>query len=131
MHRRSPPMSNRLRPRNGWTGWAGAAGLAWLAVTGCAAHHTIDCSGRSGIELARCERHQTMAAQCGPIAGDAHFACDRAFLLANPLRCDALGSDDATRCAAEAAAFKACEPEPGRAFMRCVGERLKASPMGH
>ena len=92
--------------------------------------HTVDCSGRSGIELARCERHQKMAAQCGPVKGDAHFACDREFLLANPLQCHALGGDDAKRCAAEPAAFKACEPQPGREFMRCVGERMKASPMG-
>src|SRR5262245_51774163 len=61
--------------------------------------HTVDCSGRAGIELARCERHQKMAAQCGPVKGDAHFACDREFLLANPLRCEALAGDDAQRCA--------------------------------
>ena len=105
-----------------------AAGL--LGLMSPAQAHTIDCSGRSGIELARCERHQKMAAQCGPIKGDAHFACDREFLLANPLQCNALGDDDAKRCAAESAAFKACEPQPGREFMRCVGDRMKASPMG-
>ncbi|HEY2977774.1 MAG TPA: hypothetical protein VGJ35_07370, partial [Burkholderiaceae bacterium] len=67
---------------------------------------------------------------CGPIKGDAHFACDREFLLANPLQCSALGDDDAKRCAAESAALKACEPQPGREFLRCVSDRMKASPMG-
>lgn len=105
-----------------------AASLLWLMSPAQA--HTIDCSGRSGIELARCERHQKMAAQCGPIKGDAHFACDREFLLANPLQCNALGDDDAKRCAAESAAFKACEAQQGRDFMRCAGERIKASPLG-
>ena len=99
-----------------------------LACSSPALAHTIDCSGRSGIELARCERHQKMAAQCGPIKGDAHFACDREFLLANPLQCDALGDDDGKRCAAESAAFKACEPQPGREFMRCVRRSHEGEP---
>jgi hypothetical protein len=105
-----------------------AAGLLWLA--GPLQAHTIDCSGRAGIELARCERHQKMAAQCGPIKGDAHFVCDREFLLANPLQCTGLDGDDAKRCSAEAAAFKACEPQQGREFMHCASGRMKASPMG-
>ena len=92
--------------------------------------HGIDCTGRAGIDLARCERHQAMAAQCGPLKGEAHFTCDRAFLLANPLHCKALASDDAKRCQAEVAAFKTCEPQPGREFMRCVRDEVKASPMG-
>jgi hypothetical protein len=119
------------RSRNWIPAWVGSS-AACLAVwlIGPAHAHTIDCSGRSGIELARCERHQKMATQCGPIKGDAHFACDREFLLANPLQCGALGDDDTKRCAAESAAFKACEPQPGREFMRCVGDRMKASPMG-
>ncbi len=71
-----------------------------------------------------------MAAQCGPIKGEAHFVCDREFLLANPLQCSGLDGDDAKRCAAEAAAFKVCEPQQGREFMRCASERMKASPMG-
>ena len=92
--------------------------------------HGIDCTGRAGIDLARCERHQAMAAQCGPIKGEAHFVCDRAFLLANPLQCKTLAGDDAKRCQAEVAAFKTCEPQPGREFMRCVRDEVKASPMG-
>jgi len=102
-----------------------AASVAWGAPA-----HTIDCSGRSGIELARCERHQKMAERCGPIKGEAHFACDREFLLANPLRCDGLAGDDQKRCAAESAAFKTCELQQGREFMRCVSDEIKASPMG-
>lgn len=92
--------------------------------------HGIDCSGRSGIDLARCERHQKMAARCGPIKGEAHFVCDREFLLAHPLECKVLAGDDGKRCQAEVAAFKTCEPQAGREFMRCVRDEVKASPMG-
>ena len=121
-------MSDRSRSWIPAWAYGVAACLVWLMSPARA--HTIDCSGRSGIELARCERHQKMAAQCGPIQGEAHFVCDREFLLANPLQCTGLDGDDAKRCAAEAAAFKACEPQQGREFMRCASERMKASPMG-
>jgi hypothetical protein len=93
--------------------------------------HTVECGQRSGIDRARCERHQKMAAQCGPLKGEAHFACDREFLLANPLVCPALAGADVQRCEAEGAAFKTCEPKPGGEFMRCVRDEIKASPMGH
>ena len=51
--------------------------------------HGVDCAGRTGIELARCER-----------------------------------------CQAEVSAFKTCEPQAGRDFMRCVRDEVKASPIG-
>ena len=92
--------------------------------------HEVDCKGKSGIALARCERHQKMAAQCGSISGEAHFVCDRQFLLANPLDCKPLAGDDAKRCSAEAAAFKTCEAKAGGEFMRCVRDLLKANPEG-
>lgn len=93
--------------------------------------HVGDCSKHSGITKARCERHEKMFAQCGSVKGDAHFACDREFLLANPLDCRTLSGTDRSACDAEVAAFKACESNPGRAFVGCVRERTKASPMGH
>lgn len=92
--------------------------------------HRFDCAQRTGIDRARCERHERMYAKCGPIKGEAHFACDREFLLAHPLQCTALAGDDAKQCQAEVAAFKTCEPKAGREFMRCVREQIKASPMG-
>src|SRR5262245_47902390 len=94
------------------------------------AAHTVECDGRRGLELARCERHQKMAERCGPIKGEAHYACDREFLLASPLDCSALQGDDARACAAERSAFQACEFRQGMAFMRCVRDATKASPMG-
>ena len=103
---------------------------ALACITSSVHAHRIDCTGRAGIDLARCERHQAMAAQCGPIKGEAHFTCDRAFLLAHPLQCKALAGDDGKRCQAEVLAFKTCEPQPGREFMRCVRDEVKASPMG-
>lgn len=102
--------------------------LIWIAIPVQA--HNIDCGAKTGIDLLRCERHQKMAAQCGPLTGDAHFACDREFLLSNPLNCQALGGDDPKRCAAETAAMKRCEPRAGREFLRCVRDEIKASPMG-
>src|SRR5262245_14718918 len=111
--------------RHGLSVLAAITPLATLPVQA----HTIECSGRSGIELARCERHQKMAAQCGPVKGEAHYACDREFLLANPLACQALAGDDVRRCEAESAAFKTCQPQQGRDFMRCVRDEIKASPM--
>lgn len=105
--------------------------LSLLAAAAPAAAHEMDCSQRTGIDRARCERHQRMFERCSPVKGEEHFACDREFLLAHPLDCSALQGDDAKRCAAEVAAFKTCEPQAGRAFMRCVRETIKASPMGH
>jgi hypothetical protein len=112
--------------------------VAFIAMTslGClttpipASAHEVDCTGLSGIEQARCERHRRMAARCGPIEGDAHFACDREFLLANPLDCTAFTGDAAQRCRAEIAAFQACRPRPGREFMRCVRDAALAKPTG-
>ena len=117
------------RPSDRWLCRFSIAACLLLLATPVPAH-TIDCSGRAGIELARCERHQKMAALCGPVKGDAHYACDREFLLANPLACDTLSGDDAKRCTAESAALKACEAQQGRDFMRCAGDRIKASPLG-
>jgi hypothetical protein len=93
--------------------------------------HHGDCSKQSGIAKARCERHEKMFAQCGPVKGDAHFECDRQYLLANPLDCSAVGATDAKACEAEIAAFKTCESSQGRAFVRCVRDSIKDSPMGH
>lgn len=103
--------------------------LIWLAIPLPAAAHKVDCAGRTGNDLARCERHQAMAAKCGPIQGEAHFVCNREFLLAHPLRCEALTGDDTKRCEAERAAFKTCEPQGGRAFLVCVRDTTMASPM--
>lgn len=103
--------------------------LIWLAIPWPAAAHKVDCAGRTGIDLARCERHQAMAAKCGPIQGEAHLVCDREFLLAHPLRCEALSSDETKRCEAERAAFRDGEPQAGRAFLVCVRDTMKASPM--
>lgn len=105
--------------------------LAMLAAAPAAQAHEMDCSQRTGIDRARCERHQRMFERCSPVKGEEHFVCDRELLLAHPLDCGALQGDDAKRCAAEIAAFKACEPQAGRAFMRCVRDTIKASPMGH
>lgn len=104
--------------------------VALLAVLPAAAH-TGDCSTLDGVAKARCERHEKMYAKCGPLKGDAHFACDREFLLANPLKCDALTGNDSVACGKEVAAFKACEPNAGIEFMRCVRKTAGASPMGH
>jgi len=93
--------------------------------------HHGDCSTQSGIAKARCERHEKMFAQCGPVKGDAHFECDRQYLLANPLDCSAVGPTDAKACEAEVTAFKTCESSQGRAFVRCVRDSIKDSPMGH
>ncbi len=107
-----------------------AIGLLLTLAAGAAAAHEFNCAARSGIDRARCERHEKMFAKCGPIKGEAHFVCDREFLLAHPLQCTALAGDDVKRCEAEVAAFKVCEPKPGREFMRCVRDEIKVSPMG-
>jgi hypothetical protein len=122
-------MPERLRATLEVLAFIVAVVLIWLAIPLPAEAHTIDCSKRSGIDLARCERHQKMAAKCGPIQGDAHFACDREFLLGNPLDCKTFSGDAAQRCEAEVAAFRSCEPKPGREFMRCVRDATRGGPM--
>jgi hypothetical protein len=100
-------------------------------IPGVQAQHRFDCANSSGVEKARCERHERMFEKCGPLTGDAHHACDREFLLANPLPCAALSGPDAERCGKEVEAFKACEAQPGREFVRCVRMATAESPMGH
>lgn len=102
---------------------------ATCLLAGNAAAHTQDCTPMKGIQKARCERHDKMFAKCGQVKGEAHYVCDREFLLANPLACDALSGEDRDRCAAEGKAFKACEAKAGREFITCVRDSLKASPM--
>lgn len=109
---------------------ATACALLGFASPMPARAHAVDCTGRAGIDLARCERHRRMAQRCGPIQGEAHFDCDREFLLAHPLDCKAFAGDDARRCEAEVAAFKTCEPRAGREFMRRVRDAIQSSPMG-
>jgi hypothetical protein len=92
--------------------------------------HEVDCTGRGGIDRARCERHKVMAAQCSKVAGDAHFACDRDYLLTHPLDCKPLAGEEQAQCQAELAAFKTCQPKSGRDFMLCVRDAAKASPVG-
>ena len=104
--------------------------LAFLAAPAIG-QHTFDCAKRSGVEKARCERHESMFAKCGSLKGDEHHACDREYLLANPLKCDGQPGEEAARCAKEVAAFKTCQPQPGREFMRCVRQSTGESPMGH
>jgi len=106
------------------------AGCLAIALGATAQSHIGNCAQKSGIEKARCERHEKMYARCGPVKGEAHFACDREFLLANPLDCRAVGTDTSA-CAAEGAAFKSCESNEGRAFMRCVRDLINANPQGH
>ena len=93
--------------------------------------HVGDCVKKEGINKARCERHETMAAKCGAIKGDAHFQCDRDYLLANPLDCSKQTGKDGEQCKAEVAAFKTCEANQGREFMKCVRGATGESPMGH
>jgi hypothetical protein len=93
--------------------------------------HVGNCAKKEGVEQLRCERHTKMAEKCGPLKGEAHFVCDREFLLANPLSCKTLTGKFATSCEAELKAFKTCEPKAGREFMKCVKETTGESPMGH
>lgn len=93
--------------------------------------HVGDCAKKEGTEKLRCERHTKMAEKCGPLKGEAHFVCDREFLLANPLTCKTLTGKFATSCEAELNAFKTCEPKQSREFMKCVKETTGESPMGH
>jgi hypothetical protein len=108
--------------------------LTFLMLAGsalAASAHEMNCEQRSGIDKARCERHAVMAGKCGPLKGEAHFACDREFLIANPLDCSKLQGNDARACQAELAAAKTCEPQAGRAFMKCVRDATAADPEGH
>jgi len=106
----------------------GLALLLSLALPALA--HPVQCDKAAGIDKLRCERHEKMAAQCGPLKGEAHHDCDRSFLIANPLACAAMGAAEATRCEAEKAAFKTCEARAGRAFVVCVRDTTKESPLG-
>lgn len=93
--------------------------------------HEVDCKGSTGIELARCERHAKVAGQCGKITGDAHFVCDRDYLIANPLDCKTLAGDEVQQCKAEIVAIENCKgKQAGREFMQCVRAEAKANPMG-
>jgi hypothetical protein len=93
--------------------------------------HVGECAKKEGTEKLRCERHTKMAEKCGPIKGEAHFVCDREFLLANPLNCQSLSGKFAESCEAERKAFKTCEANQGREFMKCVKQTTGESPMGH
>ena len=94
-------------------------------------NHVGSCAKATGVNKARCERHETMAAKCGAVKGDAHFACDREYLIANPLDCTKLAGVESAQCKAEVAAFKTCELDQGREFMKCVRGKTGESPMGH
>ncbi len=124
----------------------------WIAVLfTCASAHAADhvgtCTERTGIDKARCERHSIMAKKCGALRGDAHFSCDREFLIANPLDCNQLTDNGKDKdkdkdkdkgkgkakasCEAEGNAFKTCEAQLGIAFMKCVKTTTGESPLGH
>jgi hypothetical protein len=93
--------------------------------------HVGDCTKKDAVEKARCERHEKMAEKCGPLNGEAHFVCDREFLLANPLSCKPFTGKAGAECEAELKAFQTCEPKQSREFMKCVKETTGISPMGH
>lgn len=105
--------------------------LLSFAASAGAGTHVSDCDGKDGIDKLRCERHSKMAEKCGPLKGDAHFVCDREFLMANPLDCNKLSAKAADSCTAETKAFKTCEANQGREFMKCVKTTTSESPMGH
>jgi hypothetical protein len=105
--------------------------LCLMLLPTAAVAHTSDCANKTGTEKARCERHEFMYKKCGPLKGDAHFACDREFLIAKPLDCKKQTGKEAEKCEAEVKAFKTCEPKAGREFMKCVKETTGESPMGH
>lgn len=102
-----------------------------LTTSGAAFSHVSNCEKRDGVEKLRCERHEKMYAKCGPLKGAEHHACDREFLLANPLVCKPLSGKAAEVCEAEVKAFKTCEPKQGREFAMCVRDAVGSSPMGH
>ena len=91
-----------------------AVALTITPLSFAAGGHVSGCEKKDGIEKLRCERHLKMAEKCGPLQGDSHFACDREFLLANPLECAKLTDKAANSCAAETNAFKTCEANLGR-----------------
>ena len=108
-----------------------AAAILFVPTSFAAGGHVSGCDKKDGIEKLRCERHVKMAEKCGPLKGDAHFACDREFLIANPLDCVKLVDKAADSCVAEAKAFKTCETNQGHDFMKCVASTTNESPMGH
>ena len=127
---------NTLHTHERWRDAAAVLALAavatlvfWLLPLPARAHE-FECGKEAGIQKLRCERHEKMYAKCGAIKGEAHFVCDREFLLAHPLQCTGLEPADAKCCEAELAAFKTCEPKAGREFLVCVRDAMKASPMG-
>jgi hypothetical protein len=93
--------------------------------------HVGNCAKKEGVDKVRCERHSKMAEKCGQLKGDAHFACDREFLMANPLDCSKFSGKAADACNAEVKAFKTCEANQGHEFMKCVKATAGESPMGH
>ncbi len=105
--------------------------LSSFAAVANAAEHVPACDKKEGVDKLRCERHVKMAAKCGSLKSDEHFACDREFLIANPLDCGKLSNKSADSCVAETKAFRTCEANPGRAFMKCVMKTTNESPMGH
>lgn len=112
-----------------WMSILAAAALVTASSVGLA--HVSNCGKREGVEKLRCERHEKMYAKCGPLKGAEHHACDREFLLANPLVCKPLSGKPAEVCEAEVKAFKTCEPKQGREFAMCVRDAVGSSPMGH
>ena len=104
---------------------------AALFAAGIASAHVAECSRFDGVDQLRCERHVKMAEKCGLLKGPAHHACDREFLLANPLVCTPLKAEQKPACEAELKAFKTCEPKPGMEFISCVKKTTGASPVGH
>ena len=91
--------------------------------------HEVKCDNMDGIKLARCERHQKMAAKCGPLKGGEHYACDREYLIANPLDCKKMSGKEGAQCEAEAKSFKTCTPQAGKEFLVCVRKEIDAMPM--
>jgi hypothetical protein len=118
---------------------ASALTLTLALTTNVVWAHKVECDGKVGVEKARCERHVGMAKKCGELKGEDHFKCDREYLMANPLDCTQLSTQLSTElsgaaiesCKAEVAAFKTCETNQGREFMRCVKKMTGESPMGH
>lgn len=106
-----------------------AVGALCAAIPFAANAHVESCTTLEGIKKARCERHEKKYAVCGSVIGEAHFTCDRSFLLDNPLNCAALDDANAKLCTAEAKAFDTCKPKQGREFLVCVKEQTAASPM--
>jgi hypothetical protein len=109
----------------------GMLSMTLMSASSALLAHVSNCEKREGVEKLRCERHEKMFAKCGPLKGAEHHACDREFLLANPLVCKPLAGKAAEVCEAEVKAFKTCEPKQGREFAMCVRDAVGSSPMGH